>query len=151
MSLSSHENDMSKISIYKTFDFLRQVHLQYVKCLLINIQNQQNMLKIANLAHFTTLKPDTSNTSVTRVQHKCDTNNTRAKRVLRKRQNATRVKNFNFVNDTSENIFSHRYIGYIANERLQGEEQCLSKYYLFEMPCSHAKCVSKVQRKNWTL
>ena len=46
----------------------------------------------------------------------------------------TRVKNFDFDNDTSEIIFSHPYISYIANERLQGEEQFHFKNYLLEMP-----------------
>ena len=40
---------------------------------------------------------------------------------------ATRVKNIDFNNDTSENIFSHPYISYIANEISQGEEQFHSK------------------------
>ena len=31
---------------------------------------------------------------------------------------ATRVKNFDFHNNTSENIFSRPYISYMANERL---------------------------------
>ena len=31
---------------------------------------------------------------------------------------ATRVENFDFHNNTNENIFSHPYISYIANERL---------------------------------
>ena len=46
----------------------------------------------------------------------------------------TRVNNFDFDNDTSETIFSHPYISYIANERLQGEEQFHFKNYLLEMP-----------------
>ena len=46
----------------------------------------------------------------------------------------TRVNNFDFDNDTSEIIFSHPYISYIANERLQGEEQFHFKNYLLEMP-----------------
>ena len=36
---------------------------------------------------------------------------------------ATRVKNFDFVKGTSENIFSHPYVNYIANERLQAEQK----------------------------
>ena len=52
---------------------------------------------------------------------------------------ATRVKNFDFDNDTSENIFSYPYIIYMANERLEGEKQIHSKSCLLEMPCSHAK------------
>ena len=42
---------------------------------------------------------------------------------------ATRVKNFDFSNDTSKNIFS----------RLQGEEQFHSKNYLLEMSRFHVK------------
>ena len=38
-----------------------------------------------------------------------------------------RVKNFDFDNDMSENIFSHPYISYIVNERLQGEGPFHSK------------------------
>ena len=52
---------------------------------------------------------------------------------------AARVKNFDFDNDMNENIFSHPQINYMANERLQGEEQFYSKNYLLEMPPSHAK------------
>ena len=84
---------------------------------------------ITDLVYFTTRVPDTSATRVTQVlleRHKCDTS-------------ATLVRNFYFDNDTSENIFSHPYISYMANERLQGEEQFHSKKYLLEMPRSHAK------------
>ena len=52
---------------------------------------------------------------------------------------ATRVKNFDFDNHTSENTFLHPYIIYIANKRLQGEEKFHSKNYLLEMARSHAK------------
>ena len=72
---------------------------------------------------------ETSATRTARVQHKCYTKNT----------SATRVKNFDFDNDKSENIFSHPYISYMASERLQGKEQFHSKNYLLEMPHSHAK------------
>ena len=40
---------------------------------------------------------------------------------------AMQVKNFDFDNYMSENIFSHSYIYYMASERLQGEEQSHSK------------------------
>ena len=63
------------------------------------------------------------------MRHECYTNNTSAKR----------VKNFDFDNDTSKNIFSHPYIYFMASERLQGEEQFHSKNYLLEMPHFHAK------------
>ena len=63
------------------------------------------------------------------MRHECYTNDTIA----------ARVKHFGFDNGTSENIFSHLYIGYMANERLQGEGQFHSKNYLLEMPRSHAK------------
>ena len=50
---------------------------------------------------------------------------------------------FDFDNVTSENMFSHPYISYMANERLQGEKQFHSKDYLLEMPRSHAKIQMK--------
>ena len=63
-------------------------------------------------------------------RHECYTNDT----------SATRVKNFDFHNDTSKNIFLHSYIYYMAKERQkQGEEQFHSKDYLLEMPRFHAK------------
>ena len=49
------------------------------------------------------------------------------------------MRNSDFDNDKSENIFSHPYISYMANEILQGEEQFHSKKHLFEMPRSHTK------------
>ena len=64
---------------------------------------------------FTTQMPDTNDTS------------------------ATRVKNFDFDNDTNSNIFSHPYIYYMTSTRFQGEQQSPSKNYILEMPCSHAK------------
>ena len=63
------------------------------------------------------------------MRHEWDTNDMSVKR----------VKNFDFDNDMSENIFSHPCISYIANKRLQGEEQFHFKNYLLEMPHSHAK------------
>ena len=66
-------------------------------------------------------------------QHECNTSETRVEvsAILTTREqhetykndaSVTRVKNFDFGNNTTENIFSHQYISYIANERLQGEE-----------------------------
>ena len=49
------------------------------------------------------------------------------------------MKKFDFDNGMSQNIFSHPNISYMANERLQEEEQLHSKNYLLEMLCSHAK------------
>ena len=78
---------------------------------------------------------DTSDTCATRTtrvrheRHECSTNDMRA----------TRADIFGFHNDRHENILSHPYISYIANERLQREEQFHSKNYLFEMPQFHAK------------
>ena len=59
--------------------------------------------------------------------------------MLRERHECGAVKNFDFDNDTSKNIFLHPYIYYMVSERLRGEEQFDSKNYLFEMPRSHAK------------
>ena len=85
--------------------------------------------------------PDTSDTNATRVRHECYTNGT----------SATQVKNFDFGNDTSENIFSHPYISYMSNERLQGEEQIHSKNYFLKMPRFHAKLRLKSAPKDSTL
>ena len=52
------------------------------------------------------------NTSARHEQHECNTNDT----------SETRVKNFDFDNNTSENVFSYPYISYMVNKRLQGEE-----------------------------
>ena len=49
------------------------------------------------------------------------------------------MKNFDFDNNASKNIFSHPYIYYMASERLQGEEQFHFKNYLLEMSRFHAK------------
>ena len=79
------------------------------------------------------------NTSATRVRHErheCDTSVTEC---YTNDASTTRVKNFDFDNGTSKNIFSHPYIYYIASERLQGEEQFHSRNYLLEIPRFHAK------------
>ena len=91
--------------------------------------------KIFNdLVQYTTQAPgtsDASETNVTRVLHKCHTNDT----------SATRVKNVDFDKDTNKNIFSYSYIYYMASERLQGEEQFHSKKYILEMLVPIPKCV----------
>ena len=50
---------------------------------------------------------------------------------------ATRVKNFDFDNETSENIFSHPYFSHMASQALQREQEFHSKNYPLEMPHSH--------------
>ena len=68
----------------------------------------------------------------------------------------TRVRhewNFDFGNDTSENIFPHLYISYMVNERLQGEEQFHSKNDLLKnasFPCQKVleKCTTKTELCN---
>ena len=71
----------------------------------------------------------TSVTRKTRVRHEWNTKDT----------SVTQAKIFDFDNGTSENIFLYTSISYMANERLQGEEQFHSINYLSEMPCSHVK------------
>ena len=71
--------------------------------------------------------------------HECNTSETQATQVHTSAIQTTRVTNFDFDNDTSQNIFPHPYISYMANERLQEEEQFHSKNYLLEMSFSHAK------------
>ena len=63
---------------------------------------------------------DTSATRTTQVRHECNANDT----------SATQMKNVDFVNDTSENIFSRPYTSCMANKRLKGEEHFHSKNYL---------------------
>ena len=58
---------------------------------------------------------------------------------------ATRVKNFDFDNDTGKNIISYPYIYYMASQRLRGEEQFHTKNYLSEMSRFHDKMPSKCE------
>ena len=83
----------------------------------------------------------TNNTSATQVQHKCYTNDT----------SATWMSNFDSNNGSSENIISHLYISYMANERLLGEGQFHSLNYLLEMPCSHAKMKRAPKKLNFVM
>ena len=45
ISLSSHKDNMPKVSHYNTVYFLRYTHTRFMKYLFTNIQIQQNMLK----------------------------------------------------------------------------------------------------------
>ena len=83
------------------------------------------------------------NTTARQERHECDISATRATRVRLKcytnDASATQVKSFDFDKNTRENIFLQPYISYMANGRLQGEEQFHAKKYLLEIPRSHAK------------
>ena len=60
------------------------------------------------------------------------------------------MKNFDFDNETSENIFLHPYISYIANERLQAQKQFHSKSYLLEMHLIHWFWeIELISKKTW--
>ena len=50
MSSSSYENNILKVSHDNTFGFLRYPHVRYMKSLFINIQKQQNLLKVSLLS-----------------------------------------------------------------------------------------------------
>ena len=69
------------------------------------------------------------NTSDRHEQHECHTSVTQATRVRHERDTShtPASENFDFDNDMSGNIFSHSYIYYMANERLQGETQFCSR------------------------
>ena len=69
--------------------------------------------------------------SATQAQHKCDTNDT----------SATRVRNFDFNNSTSENIFSHPYISYMANERFQGRKNFILRTTFWKCLVPMAECI----------
>ena len=69
---------------------------------------------------------------------------------------ATRVKDFDFHNDTSENMFSHLshpYIYYMASGRLYTEKQRYPNNYLLQMSWSHAKMrlKSAPQKRNFVI
>ena len=88
----------------------------------------------------------TNNTSATRVRHECYTNNTSTTRVLHERHKC----------DTSEQILilittqvKNNPILQVTSERLQGEEQFHSKYYLWKCLIPMPKCVWKAHHKNW--
>ena len=57
---------------------------------------------------------------------------------------ATRVKNFDLDNDTRENIFSHPYISYIPNKRLQGEENAFEKCITKSELCNRKSYIKKL-------
>ena len=86
--------------------------------------------------------PNTSDASATQVQHECYTNET----------STTQVKTFDFDNDTSENIFLHHYISYVANEILQGEEQFHEELSFgnasFPYQNAFEKCITKAEHSN---
>ena len=84
----------------------------------------------------------------TRVQHKCNRDATRTTRAQHEcytsNANKKQVKNVDFDNDTSKNIFSRTYIYYMASKRLLGEEQFLSKDCILEMSSFHHKIRLKI-------
>ena len=61
-------------------------------------------------------KYNTSPTWVRHKQHKCRMTVTRVQSKSDTNDNATQVKNFDFDNYMSDNIFSHPYISYTAKE-----------------------------------
>ena len=90
---------------------------------------------------------DKNDTSATQVQHECCTNNTSATRVLHEQHKC----------DMSEQILilitkqvKNNPILQETSERLQGEEQFHSKYYLWKCLIPMPKCVWKALHKNWT-
>ena len=97
----------------------------------------RNYVKSFDLVYFTTRVSDVSDTSATQVQHErheCNKSEKRATRAQHecdtKDTSTTRRENFDFDNETRENMFLHPYISYMGNERLQGEEQLHCKNYL---------------------
>ena len=91
-------------------------------------------IRVTRLRH----KCDTSETKATRVRHECYTNNTSATRVLHERHKC----------DTSEQILilittqvKSNPILQVTSERLQGEQQFHSKYYLWKCLIPMPKCV----------
>ena len=84
----------------------------------------------------------------TRVQHKCNKDATRTTQAQHEcytsNANEKQVKNVDFDNGTSKNIFSQTYIYYMASKKLLGEEQFLSKDCLLEMSFFQPKMRLKI-------
>ena len=82
------------------------------------------------------------NPSETQVQQECSTKGT----------SATSVKNFDFDNDTSKNIFSHLYINYMANKDYNERNNFILRTTLgnASFPCQNAfeKCTIKTELFN---
>ena len=109
-------------------------------------------------------KSNMSATWVTRAQHEWDKRNTSATWVLHKWHesytndtSATQVRHewkiLVLITTPVKTHFHSRYIIYIANERLEGEEQFHSKDCLLQIPRSHAKtqfekCTTKTELCN---
>ena len=94
---------------------------------------------------------DKNETPVQYEQYECDTSVTRVLHERRVRNecytndntSAIREENVDFDNDTSKHIFSHPYISYMANERLQVEEQFHFGNSLFPSRNAFEKCTTK--------
>ena len=98
-------------------------------------------------------------TGATRMEHKCDTVqhernmsathkehecSMSATRTTRKRHES---KILILITTRVRTYFLHPYISYIANDRLQGEEQFCSKNYLLEKPRSYQNAFEKCSTK----
>ena len=81
---------------------------------------------------------DTSATRTTWVRHKCYTNDT----------SVIRIKNFDFHNDTSENIFWHPYISCMQMKDCKERSNIILRTTFWECLVPMSKCVWKVQCKN---
>ena len=88
---------------------------------------------------------DTSETRATPVRYESDTSATRITQVRHE------LYKSDFDNDVSKNIFSHPYISYVVNGRLEEEKQFRSKNYLSEMPLSHANIESVPPKLNFVI
>ena len=122
--------DISRLSphqhVLQTSDFVD--FIWNAECLSIigtlKVDTDRSLILIdRDLVYFTTQVSD----HATRIWHKWDMNDTSATRVWHEcftsDTSAARVKNFDFDNGTSENTSSQPYSNYMANERLQEEEQ----------------------------
>ena len=75
----------------------------------------------------------------TSARHESDTSHTSATTVLRKWNKCNTSKKFDFDKDTSENIFPHSYVSYIAMKNCKERSNFILKNYLLEKPRSHTK------------
>ena len=84
---------------------------------------------------------DKSAKQTTRVQHECYTNDT----------SVTRVKNSDFYNDTSENIFFHPILAAWQTKDYKERNNFILRTTFLKCLISMLKCVWIVDHKNWIL
>ena len=98
---------------------------------------------------------NTSETRVTQVRHKCNTSATRTTRVWHEcstnDRSATLVRNFDFDNDTSENIFHTPILAIWQMKDYNERNNFILRNTFWKCLVPMPKCIWEACHKNWTL